>query len=105
MFKLAGQGGGRLQIPDSTRSVNWFHLALRKFHLLEFFIGTGLMGSMGGVRKDDAGTRGWNPGQCNVVRGQLNLQRLGLGWKWCPMYQSKGIWLFTVKEQGDLGVG
>ena len=45
MFKLAGQGSGRLQIPDSIRSLNWFHLALRKFHLLEFFVGTGLMGS------------------------------------------------------------
>ena len=47
MFKFAGQGGGRLQIPDLTRSVNWFHLALQKFHLLEFLVGTGLMGSSG----------------------------------------------------------
>ena len=37
------------------------------------------MGLVGGERKDDAGTRGRNPGQCDVVRGQLNLQRLGLG--------------------------
>ena len=44
MFKLAGQEGGRLQ-TDLTRSVNWFHLALRKFYFLEFFVGTRLMGS------------------------------------------------------------
>ena len=46
MFKLAGQGDGRLQIPDLIRSVNWI-LALWKFHLLKFFVGTGLMGSSG----------------------------------------------------------
>ena len=41
---LEEDGGGRLSIPESTRFVNWFHLALRKFHL---FTGLVCIGSIG----------------------------------------------------------
>ena len=51
MFGSGVQGDGSISIPDFTKCANCFHLALRKFHLLTFFVGIGSTGLCGVINE------------------------------------------------------